>query len=72
METSLTKIRNKINLQQKLKNEIESIDSILSNDIHILSDIEINELKKERVNLEQKIIKSNLGFKDKFKIVSIS
>ncbi len=67
METSLTKIRNKINLQQKLKNEIESIDSILSNDIHILSDIEINELKKERVNLEQKIIKSNLGFKDKFK-----
>lgn len=66
MSEILTKINKKINLQQKLKNEIESIDTILSNDIHILSDSEIDELKKERMNLEQKIIESKLSFDQKF------
>jgi len=51
---------------KKLKNEIENIDTILSKDIHILSDTEIDELKKERMNLEQKIIKSKLSFDKKF------
>ena len=66
MNEILTKINQKINFQQKLKNEIENIDTILSKDIHILSDTEIDELKKERMNLEQKIIKSKLSFDKKF------
>ena len=66
MNEILTKINQKINFQQKLKNEIENIDTILSKDIHILFDTEIDELKKERMNLEQKIIKSKLSFDKKF------
>ena len=66
MNEILTKINQKINFQQKLKNEIENIDTILSKDIHILSDTEIDELKKERMNLEQKIINSKLSFDKKF------
>ena len=45
MNEILTKINQKINFQQKLKNEIENIDTILSKDIHILFDTEIDELK---------------------------
>ncbi|MDX4049305.1 hypothetical protein Q6A83_00770 [Aliarcobacter skirrowii] len=45
MSEILSKINAKINLQKKLKNEIENIESILSNNIHILDKQEIAELK---------------------------
>ncbi|MCG3705043.1 AAA family ATPase [Aliarcobacter butzleri] len=67
MNEILTKINQKINLQQKFKNEIENIESILTKDIHILSQDEIYELKKEKKNLEKNLIKSKLTFDEKFK-----
>ena len=67
MSEILTKINKKINFQKKLKNEIENIESILTKDIHILSENEIYELKKEKENLEKNLIKSKLSFDEKFK-----
>ncbi len=67
MSEILTKINKKINFQNKLKNEIENIESILTKDIHILSENEIYELKKEKENLEKNLIKSKLSFDEKFK-----
>ncbi|PWE19065.1 AAA family ATPase [Aliarcobacter skirrowii] len=67
MNEILTKINKKINFQKKLKNEIEHIESILTKDIHILSQNEIDELKKEKENLEKNLIKSKLSFDEKFK-----
>ena len=67
MSEILSKINAKINLQKKLKNEIENIESILSNNIHILDKQEIAELKKEKENLENSLIKSKLSFDEKFK-----
>ena len=58
MSEILTKINKKINFQKKLKNEIEHIESILTKDIHILSQNEIDELKKEKENLKKNLIKS--------------
>ena len=63
----LTKINKKINFQKKLKNEIENIEAILTKYIHILSQNEINELKKEKENLEKNLIRSKLSFDEKFK-----
>lgn len=65
MSEILTKINKKINFQKKLKNEIENIESILTKDIHILSENEIYELKKEKENLEKNLIKSKLSFDEK-------
>ena len=67
MSEILSKINAKINLQKKLKNEIENIESILSNNIHILDKQEIAELKKEKENLEKNLIRSKLSFDEKFK-----
>ena len=67
MSEILTKINKKINFQKKLKLEIENIDSLLSKEIHILNKDEIEELKKMRINLDNKLIKSKLSFEDKFK-----
>ena len=67
MSEILSKINVKINLQKKLKNEIENIESILSNNIHILDKQEIAELKKEKENLEKNLIRSKLSFDEKFK-----
>lgn len=67
MNEILTKINKKINFQKKLKNEIEHIESILTKDIHILSQNEIDELKKEKENLKKNLIKSKLSFDEKFK-----
>jgi hypothetical protein len=66
MSEILSKINAKINLQKKLKNEIENIESILTKNIHILNQDEIYELKKEKENLEKNLIKSKLSFEDKF------
>ena len=67
MSEILTKINKKINFQKKLKNEIENIEAILTKYIHILSQNEINELKKEKENLEKNLIRSKLSFDEKFK-----
>ncbi|MDX4057367.1 AAA family ATPase [Aliarcobacter skirrowii] len=67
MDSILSKINAKINLQNKLKNKIENIESILSNNIHILDKQEIAELKKLKENLENSLIKSKLNFTEKFK-----
>ncbi len=67
MSEILSKINAKINLQKKLKNQIENIESILSNNIHILDKQEIVELKKLKENLENSLIKSKLSFAEKFK-----
>lgn len=67
MSEILSKINAKINLQKKLKNEIENIESILSNNIHILDKQEIAELKKLKENLDNSLIKSKLSFDAKFK-----
>ena len=67
MSEILSKINAKINLQKKLKNEIENIESILSNNIHILDKQEIAELKKLKENLDNSLIKSKLSFDEKFK-----
>lgn len=67
MSEILSKINAKINLQKKLKNEIVNIESILSNNIHILDKQEIAELKKLKENFENSLIKSKLSFAEKFK-----
>lgn len=67
MSEILTKIKKKINFQKKLKTEIAHIETILTKDIHILDRDEIDELKKEKENLEKNLIKSKLSFDEKFK-----
>ena len=67
MDSILSKINAKINLQNKLKNKIVNIESILSNNIHILDQKEIAELKKLKENLEKNLIRSKLSFDEKFK-----
>lgn len=66
MSEILTKIKKKINFQYGLNRQIEDIDYILSQHKAFLVDEEIEELKKEKVNLEKQIIKSKLSFEDKF------
>ena len=57
MSEILSKINVKINLQKKLKNEIENIESILSNNIHILDKQEIAEFKKRKRKSRKKFNK---------------
>ena len=66
MSEILTKIKKKINFQYSLNRQIENIDYILSQHKAFLVDEEIEELKKEKADLEKQIIKSKLSFEDKF------
>ena len=67
MSEILTKIKKKINFQYGLNQKIEEINFILSQKKALLVDEEVEELKKEKVNLEKQIIKSRLSFDEKFK-----
>ena len=57
MSDIITKIQNKIKYQEKIPDSIQKIDDILANNIHLLEENEIVELRNEKNNLEKKLIK---------------
>ena len=57
MSDIITKIQNKIKYQEKIPDSIQKIDDILANNIHLLEENEIAELRNEKNNLEKKLIK---------------
>ena len=66
MSDIITKIQNKIKYQEKIHDSIQEIDDILANNIHLLEENEIVELRNEKNNLEKRLIKSNLSLDEKF------
>jgi predicted ATP-dependent serine protease len=66
MSDIITKIQNKIKYQEKIPDSIQKIDDILANNIHLLEENEIAELRNEKNNLEKRLIKSNLSIDEKF------
>lgn len=66
MDSIITKIENKIKKQEKIPDSIHRIDDILARNSHLLKEIEIVELRKEKIRLEKELIKSNLSFKKRF------
>ena len=66
MSEIITKIQNKIKYQEKIPDSIQKINDILANNIHLLEENEIVELRNEKNNLEKRLIKSNLSIDEKF------
>ena len=66
MSDIITKIQNKIKYQEKIPDSIQKINDILANNIHLLEENEIVELRNEKNNLEKRLIKSNLSIDEKF------
>ena len=66
MSSLIQKIENRIKNQQQIPDLIEKIDNIISNNSHIISQNELEQLKIEKIDLEKKIIKPNLSFAKKF------
>lgn len=66
MSSLIQKIENRIKNQQQIPDLIEKIDNIISNNSHIISQNELEQLKIEKIDLEKKIIKPNLSFTKKF------
>lgn len=66
MNDIITKIENKIKNQERIPDLIQRINDILKNSSHLLRENEIEELENEKINLEKKLIKSNLSFKKRF------
>ena len=66
MSSLIQKIENRIKNQQQIPDLIEKIDNIISDSPHILSKIELEQLKIEKIELEKKMIKPNLSFDKKF------
>ena len=66
MNDIITKIENKIKNQERIPDLIHRIDGLLSNYSHLLSKNEITELKNEKIELEKRLIKSNLSIDEKF------
>ena len=66
MNRIITKIENKIKNQEQIPDLIHRIDGVLSNYSHLLSKNEITELKNEKIELEKRLIKSNLSIDEKF------
>ena len=62
----ITKIENKIKKQEEIPVLIQRIDDMLTINSHLLEKNEISELKNEKINLEKKLIKSNLSIDQKF------
>ena len=66
MNNIITKIENKIKKQEEIPVLIQRIDDMLTINSHLLEKNEISELKNEKINLEKKLIKSNLSIDQKF------
>jgi KaiC/GvpD/RAD55 family RecA-like ATPase len=66
MNNIITKIENKIKKQEEIPVLIQRIDDMLIINSHLLEKNEISELKNEKINLEKKLIKSNLSIDQKF------
>ena len=66
MNKIITKIENKIKKQEEIPVLIQRIDDMLTINSHLLEKNEISELKNEKINLEKKLIKSNLSIDQKF------
>ena len=67
MSEIVSKIENKIKLQEKILVEIEKINNIITKNKDILSKDEINQLIEEKTVLETKVIRTNKSFDEKFK-----
>ena len=66
MNNIITKIENKIKKQEEIPVLTQRIDDMLTINSHLLEKNEISELKNEKINLEKKLIKSNLSIDQKF------
>ncbi len=66
MSNLIQKIETKIKNQEQIPDLIQRINDILKNSSHFLHENEILELKNEKINLEKRLIKSNLSFEKKF------
>ena len=66
MSSLIKKIETKIKIQEQIPDLIEKIDNILSNNNYILCEDDIDKLEREKIELEKKIIRSELSFDKKF------
>lgn len=67
MSDLIQKIENKINRQNEIPDLISKIDSILSNQRHILADNDIQALKNEKLKLNSELITVNQSLEEKHK-----